>query len=739
MSASGPVVVHPPPPRVPGAVWGSALGLSALSLTFVARLPGFPAPVALFFVFVAISRLVIGRAGRGLVPPRALRSLQISGVAIGTAWLFHHLGTGPALIGLLLLCVAVQAYLLIPRQTAFIVFLQILFSSTTAVGTAFLAKDTPALVLAVAYVLALAWTLLLYERGAALTEPESRQGAVHKLRTTNGNALPARPLVGTVLRFVLLGFPLGLLLYVAVPRTFTWIDPNHVEIDKSRRDREGGGGGSGTRISAITGPALKAQSGGATVAFGTVADVQQDFTPFWEIREIGRPLPPLNVILREDARDLITPEGNWSASDDSERFYACDASGSVEMGWADDPRRGRTLSMVALVGGGTRLYLEPNGVDFRVRRNGRVRRRYLARRNAAEVWSLPFPLLKSDIVRQRSVPVRYADAQLVGRRSDSDVSPRLTYLQLPDGLKRPLRRIAFQVVGEERDAWRRAQLLDAWLRSDEFVYALKPPPVDPDNRILDFLQRTKTGYCEHFATSLTVLLRALGHPTRWVHGFWGGDPSESRGSVIMRGTHYHAWCEMYLDGVGWVPLNPTPPDRRPIDADTRTVEAQAGREEGESFSFLGLNSENWSPILGRDRELDPALDPRPARPLVQPGPTALLGAAVRTARMGILASHARGPHPCGEGGEEAHGGAGAVRRGPAAAGPGGHPTAPQSDAARVRSDRRRPPPADRESVWASDHAAGAGALRGRAGSSPGPRRGAGGGVPEDGAAPVLDA
>lgn len=71
-----------------------------------------------------------------------------------------------------------------------------------------------------------------------------------------------------------------------------------------------------------------------------------------------------------------------------------------------------------------------------------------------------------------------------------------------------------------------------------------------------FLESSETGYCVHFASAATVLLRTAGIPARYVEGYTVN--VEANKTTVVRGTMAHAWVEYYLDGVGWVILEATP-------------------------------------------------------------------------------------------------------------------------------------------------------------------------------------
>lgn len=81
-------------------------------------------------------------------------------------------------------------------------------------------------------------------------------------------------------------------------------------------------------------------------------------------------------------------------------------------------------------------------------------------------------------------------------------------------------------------------------------------PGDRSDFALWFLEESDTGYCIHFASAATVLLRAAGIPARYVTGYLV--TAEANRATEVTQSNAHAWVECYIDGVGWVPLEPTP-------------------------------------------------------------------------------------------------------------------------------------------------------------------------------------
>ena len=75
------------------------------------------------------------------------------------------------------------------------------------------------------------------------------------------------------------------------------------------------------------------------------------------------------------------------------------------------------------------------------------------------------------------------------------------------------------------------------------------------NAVIDFLSVYKEGVCRHFATATTLILRTLGIPARYVEGFAVDVVRNQETEIHSPG---HAWCEAYIDGLGWVIVESTP-------------------------------------------------------------------------------------------------------------------------------------------------------------------------------------
>ncbi len=101
--------------------------------------------------------------------------------------------------------------------------------------------------------------------------------------------------------------------------------------------------------------------------------------------------------------------------------------------------------------------------------------------------------------------------------------------------------------------------LQEWLAS-ETTYTISPGKTPATRDFVSFfLLENKQGYCMHYATAGTILARYLGIPARYCEGYLVNEDAENDGTTYtLTDEQSHAWCEVYLDGYGWVPFEMTP-------------------------------------------------------------------------------------------------------------------------------------------------------------------------------------
>jgi protein-glutamine gamma-glutamyltransferase len=95
-----------------------------------------------------------------------------------------------------------------------------------------------------------------------------------------------------------------------------------------------------------------------------------------------------------------------------------------------------------------------------------------------------------------------------------------------------------------------------YFRNGGFEYTLTPPRLSL-NSVDDFLFGARQGFCGHFASAFVTLMRAGGVPARVVTGYLGGEWNPVGGYLTIRQSHAHAWAEVWLEGRGWIRVDPT--------------------------------------------------------------------------------------------------------------------------------------------------------------------------------------
>jgi hypothetical protein len=100
--------------------------------------------------------------------------------------------------------------------------------------------------------------------------------------------------------------------------------------------------------------------------------------------------------------------------------------------------------------------------------------------------------------------------------------------------------------------------MESYLRNN-FTYTLNMTQNAGTDPLAQFLFRSRAGHCEYFASSMAVMLRTLGIPSREVNGFLPGEYNEVAGDYIVRASDAHSWVEAYFPGTGWLTFDPTPP------------------------------------------------------------------------------------------------------------------------------------------------------------------------------------
>ena len=128
--------------------------------------------------------------------------------------------------------------------------------------------------------------------------------------------------------------------------------------------------------------------------------------------------------------------------------------------------------------------------------------------------------------------------------------------QLPDEPSARIIELVKQLRGFDDDVEGYMQNILDYFRQQHFSYTLQPPLME-EQPIDRFLFEAKKGFCNHFATAFVYLMRVADIPARVVGGYQGGEFNQVGQFLEVRQANAHAWAEVWLDGKGWVRIDPT--------------------------------------------------------------------------------------------------------------------------------------------------------------------------------------
>jgi transglutaminase-like putative cysteine protease len=129
-------------------------------------------------------------------------------------------------------------------------------------------------------------------------------------------------------------------------------------------------------------------------------------------------------------------------------------------------------------------------------------------------------------------------------------------LLLPRGYNPATLEFARQLRAQYSDDMQLVKAVLRFFHDEQFSYTLEPPLLGRDS-VDEFLFTTRAGFCEHYASAFTVLMRAAGIPSRVVAGYQGGEINPVDGFMAVRQSDAHAWAEVWLQDRGWVRVDPT--------------------------------------------------------------------------------------------------------------------------------------------------------------------------------------
>ncbi len=129
--------------------------------------------------------------------------------------------------------------------------------------------------------------------------------------------------------------------------------------------------------------------------------------------------------------------------------------------------------------------------------------------------------------------------------------------EVPEGVPQVIVDLAQQITAEADTDGLRAVALQDWLRDPtQFSYDLAAPEGTGFDALVNFLTVDRRGYCVHYASSMALMARTLGIPSRVAIGFTAGE-LQPDGSWLVTSHNMHAWPELYFSSLGWVRFEPT--------------------------------------------------------------------------------------------------------------------------------------------------------------------------------------
>lgn len=149
-----------------------------------------------------------------------------------------------------------------------------------------------------------------------------------------------------------------------------------------------------------------------------------------------------------------------------------------------------------------------------------------------------------------------------------------------------------------------------YFNQQQFRYTLNPPLLS-QHTVDEFVFDTRAGFCEHYASAFTVMMRMAGIPARVVTGYQGGYYNNLGAYLLVRQSDAHAWSEVWVRGSGWTRIDPTAavaPERveqgaiQSLDQRRFMLDFQWLRSARNSFDLFQRGWNNWIVNFSSDRQ-----------------------------------------------------------------------------------------------------------------------------------------
>ncbi|PID39149.1 MAG: hypothetical protein CSB49_02090 [Proteobacteria bacterium] len=153
---------------------------------------------------------------------------------------------------------------------------------------------------------------------------------------------------------------------------------------------------------------------------------------------------------------------------------------------------------------------------------------------------------------------RYRPTPELMRQAAPERRPEMApFLRLPREVPARVRDLARRITAGKQTVYDKVQAVMSYLQT-RHRYTLELEHRKGREPIDEFLFETRRGHCEYFASSMAILLRAVGIHTRHVNGFSGGKWNSFGNYLAVRQGDAHAWTEVWFSNLGWIAFDPTP-------------------------------------------------------------------------------------------------------------------------------------------------------------------------------------
>ncbi|MBH47761.1 MAG: hypothetical protein CME71_06285 [Halobacteriovorax sp.] len=262
---------------------------------------------------------------------------------------------------------------------------------------------------------------------------------------------------------------------------------------------------------------------------GSISEIMQNDQAVFRAR-FSNQTPAMPEMYWQGGTLSVTDGFNWNKNNRL-RYLAASQN--------DVRGRYRYVADMAEVGGGSIFLLAP-ATSFKLLTLGQTTRRGLG------------DAFVSPLSHQK---LRWSGSSNASNFFSNDPILHEDELQLPVEVRSYIREAFPQFAGLSLDRLQREIYL---LFSKDFSYSLSPGAYtgSPLEQLKEFLEVRKVGICEHFASTMAIILRSFDYPAHVMVGFQGGDFNDLGEYWLIRGRDAHAWVSVY-DSNGWRRLDPT--------------------------------------------------------------------------------------------------------------------------------------------------------------------------------------